>query len=82
MFFYPFPLVFYINPKQPQLAVRIEKGLENIKNNGVLSGIFDSYYKLLIEDLNLKHRKIISLNNPLIPDEFAHLKPDLKLLNL
>ncbi len=82
MFFYPFPLVFYVNPKQPRLAVRIEKGLENIENNRVLSGIFDSYYKLLIEDLNLKHRKIISLNNPLIPNEFADLKPDLKSLSL
>jgi hypothetical protein len=82
MFFYPFPLVFYINPKQPQLAVRIEKGLENIENNGILNGIFDSYYKVLLEDLNLKHREIISLNNPLIPDEFADLKPDLRLLSL
>ena len=82
MFFYPFPLVFYVNPKQPQLAMRVEKGLENIENNGILSGIFNSYYRLLIEDLNLKHRKIISLNNPLIPDEFSDLKPDLRLLSL
>jgi hypothetical protein len=82
MFFYPFPLVFYVNPKQPQLAVRIEKGLKNIEKNGILNGIFDSYYKVLLEDLNLKHRKIITLNNPLIPDEFAHLKPDLRSLSL
>ena len=74
--------MFYVNPKQPQLAVRIEKGLENIENKGVLNGIFDSYYKLLIENLNLNHRKIISLNNQLIPDEFADLKPDLRSLNL
>ena len=82
MFFYPFPLVFYVNPKKPQLAMRIEKGLENIENKGVLNGIFDSYYKLLIENLNLKHRKITLLNNPLIPDQFADLKPDLKSLSL
>ena len=74
--------MFYVNPKQPQLAVRIEKGLENIEDNGVLNGIFDSYYKLLIENLNLKHRKITLLNNPLIPDQFADLKPDLKSLSL
>jgi hypothetical protein len=82
IFFYPFPLVFYVNPKQPQLALRVEKGLKNIENNGILNGIFDSYYKVLLEDLNLKHRKIITLNNPLIPDEFADLKPDLRSLNL
>ena len=62
--------------------MRIEKGLENIENKGVLNGIFDSYYKLLIENLNLKHRKITLLNNPLIPDQFADLKPDLKSLSL
>ena len=78
MFFYPFPLVFYVNPEKAYLAKRIKKGLEKIEENGVLDSIFDKYFKTITKDLNLKERQIIPLQNPLIPDEFSSLKPDLK----
>jgi len=79
MFFYPFPLVFYVNPNQLELAKRLKKGLSIIENDGTLDAIFKSYYGILVEDLNLKNRQLIQLENPFIPEEFADLKPDMKL---
>ena len=77
MYFYPFPLVFYVNPEEAELAKRINKGLEIIQNNDVLDTIFNRYYEDITNDLNLKNREIIPLKNPLIPDHFSKLKPDL-----
>jgi len=77
MLFYPFPLVFYVNPELPELAKRIEKGLQNIEESGALDDIFNSYYTNIVEELNLDQRRIFILENPLIPEEFSNLKPDL-----
>jgi hypothetical protein len=77
MFFYPFPLVFYVNPQMPELAERIEIGLKKISETGKLDTIFKSYYANIVEELGLQKRKVFLLKNPLIPSEFAHLKPDL-----
>ncbi len=77
LLFYPFPLVFYVNPALPELAERIDQGLQNMMESGTLDAIFNSYYANIVEELNLDQRKIIILHNPLIPDDFANLKPDL-----
>ncbi len=77
MFFYPFPLVFYVNPAMPSLAKRIEVGLQTIIETGELDKIFNSYYANIVSDLSLDKRQVFVLENPLIPAEFAQLKPDL-----
>ena len=77
LLFYPFPLVFYVNPDQPKLAERIEEGLQKIKSSGKLDAIFDEHYGNIIEQLNLDSRRLFVLENPLIPDVFRHLTPDL-----
>lgn len=77
MFFYPFPLVFYLNPEKKDMAKRLSTGLENLEKDKALDSIFDTYYKDIIQDLKLNHRKIITLENPLIPETFSKLKPDL-----
>lgn len=75
--FYPFPLVFYVNPIMPDLAKRIDVGLQTIIDSGVLDTIFNRYYANIVQTLNLDKRTLIILKNPLIPKEFANLKPDL-----
>ena len=77
MFFYPFPLVFYVNPDLPDLADRVEEGMQRIIDSGELDSIFNSYYGDIVEKLNLENRILFVLDNPLIPDEFRDLKPDL-----
>ncbi|MCA1803648.1 MAG: transporter substrate-binding domain-containing protein, partial [Rhodothermaceae bacterium] len=80
LLFYPFPLVFYINPDLPQLAQRIEQGLQNIIASGKLDAIFDEHYGTITEQLNLDSRRLFVLDNPLIPDEFQDLAPDIENL--
>ena len=77
LLFYQFPLVFYVNPNLPNLAERVEEGMERIIDNGELDSIFDRYYGNIVEKLNLNERILFELDNPLIPDDFRDLKPDL-----
>jgi hypothetical protein len=77
MFFYPFPLVFYVHPDMPYLANRIDKGLNKLIDTGQLDKIFNHYYVHVVEDLQLHDREIIILENPLIPKEFATIQPTL-----
>ncbi len=80
LLFYPFPLVFYVNPNLTDLADRIENGMQHIIDSGELDSIFNSYYGDIVERLNLDGRTLFVLNNPLIPEEFRDLKPDLENL--
>ncbi len=80
LLFYPFPLVFYINPDMPKMAERIEQGLQSIIDSGKLDAIFNKHYGKITEQLNLDKRRIFILDNPLIPDEFRYLTPNLENL--
>ncbi|MFO8029021.1 MAG: hypothetical protein R6U28_04100 [Cyclonatronaceae bacterium] len=51
--------------------------MQNIMESGELGGIFDEHYGDIVEQLNLDKRILFVLDNPLIPDEFADLQPDL-----
>lgn len=80
LLFYPFPLVFYVNPKQPNMAERIEKGLQSIISSGKLDAIFDEYYGEIRKQLKLDSRQLFVLENPLIPEEFRDLIPNIESL--
>lgn len=78
--FYPFPLVFYVNPRRTELARRIETGMQRIIASGRLEEVFDAHYGDIVEELRLSERTLFVLDNPLLPDEFAGLTPDLESL--
>lgn len=80
LLFYPFPLVFYVNPDLPKMAERIDQGLQSIISSGKLDAIFDEHYGKIKEQLNLDSRRIFVLDNPLIPDDFRYLAPNLENL--
>jgi hypothetical protein len=77
LIFYPFPLVFYVNPTMPELAKRVEEGLQIITASGELDAIFNNYYSDIVDTLQLDKRTLFVLDNPLIPKEFANLQPNL-----
>lgn len=77
LIYYPFPLVFYIHPERQKLAERINAGLGEIKNNGTLDRIFQSYYGNIVEEQGLHKRKVIMLENPILPSEMKNLRPQL-----
>lgn len=73
--YYPFPLVFYVNPQQPAVADRITEGVKTISTNGELDKIFNRYYGDVLGQLNLPTRTRITLENPILPKEMANFKP-------
>lgn len=60
---YPFPMFFFVNKNNPSLAKRLEEGLSKLVENGTSAQLFEHYYRSKIEELNLKKRHIIKLNN-------------------
>lgn len=80
LLFYPFPLVFYVNPNLPKMAERIEQGMQSIISSGKLDAIFNAHYGKITAQLNLNSRRIFVLDNPMIPDEFRYLAPNLENL--
>ena len=80
LLFYQFPLVFYVNPELHLLAERIEDGFQKIIASGELDAIFNHHYGNIVEQLSLDKRVMFVLDNPLIPDDFRYIKPDLENL--
>jgi len=78
LMFYPFPLVFYVNPGLPALASRIENGMLAIVASGRLNEIFNRHYGDIVERLGLEQRTLFILENPFIPENFSGLNPDLE----
>ncbi|HEY0894830.1 MAG TPA: transporter substrate-binding domain-containing protein [Cellvibrio sp.] len=75
--FYPFPLVFYVNPDNKALAARVTEGLQIISANGELDKIFNRYFAADLAEVNLPARAMIKLKNPILPAEMADFKPSL-----
>jgi ABC-type amino acid transport substrate-binding protein len=69
MIYYPYPLVFYVNPLNPLLAERVSEGLNTIKLNGQHEQIFLKHHGDVVQRLNLKNRRIFTLDNPILPVE-------------
>lgn len=60
----PLPSYFFVSPKHPELAERIEKGLEMMIADGSFDRIFMEHNGELIKKANLQDRRIFSLTNP------------------
>jgi len=77
MFYYPFPLVFYVNPHRPILAERIDKGLKLIVASGEHDTLFSQHHGDVAQRLNLRTRQIFTLTNPMLPNEMADFSASL-----
>ena len=73
----PLPSYFFISPRHPKLADRIRRGMEIILENGVLDGLFEAYYRPVIERSKLKDRTIFRIDNPELPAATPLDRPEL-----
>tara|TARA_R110001583_G_scaffold1583_4_gene12354 strand:- start:6648 stop:7436 length:789 start_codon:yes stop_codon:yes gene_type:complete len=64
---YPLPLVFYIHPDQKQLATQLESVLQSLEVNADWEQLFELHYGQIINALNIKERRQLTLKNPNIP---------------
>lgn len=79
--YYPFPVVFYVNPTKTLLNERLNRGLQIISDNGELDKLFNEFHGDVIRRLRLHERQLIKLENPLLPTELKTYQSDLLLAN-
>jgi hypothetical protein len=60
----PLPTYFFVSPKYPGLAERVEKGLWRLINNGKFEAYFLKHHQALIDRFRLKERTVFSIPNP------------------
>lgn len=66
---YPTALYFFVNKTNTELAADIEKGLRIAITDGSFKKLFDKHFSETIRKSNLAKRKIININNPLLPEK-------------
>lgn len=59
----PLPTYFFVTPKMPELARRIEIGLQQLIQNGEFEKLFFFHHEEVIEKSKLKSRKVFHINN-------------------
>ncbi len=64
---YPTAVYFFVNNGDTILRKLIEKGLRAAVADGSMDALFEATYAPLIEQLNLRDRITLSLDNPLLP---------------
>lgn len=77
MIYYPFPLVFYVNPSNLELAKRLEIGLTELMQNGQFETLFHAHHGDVVSRLNLNKRKMFTLQNPLLPEDMSNISSSL-----
>lgn len=66
---YPAALYFFVNRNNGQLAERLRLGLETILADGRFEALFQTSYGPLLQQLQLQRRRVIELENPLLPPD-------------
>ena len=68
LLYYPWPKYFFVSRKNPELAERIDAGLNIMIQDGSFDKIFKKYHQDTIQKANLKNRKLFKIKNPLLPE--------------
>lgn len=67
--FYPLPFYLYVNAGKPELAERLEKGVQIALADGSIDQLFSQHFFYVRPELQSKKRKLVVLHNPLISEE-------------
>lgn len=64
---YPSAEYFFVSQQNPQLALQLEQGLQQMQHDGSLQRLFDQHFAAKLAALNLPKRRVISIQNPYLP---------------
>ena len=67
--YYPLPFYYFVNKSNPELALRLTRGLTILKNNGEYEAMFKDKFDGTLKKLAMNNRKTIELRNPLLTIE-------------
>ncbi|MFA7260574.1 MAG: hypothetical protein WC013_13820 [Aeromonas bestiarum] len=80
VFRYPLALLFFVSPKYPELAQRIELGLQRARQSGAFERIFEEGFGSTIRRLKLDERAMLELDNPDLPASSRAMMADPTLI--
>lgn len=66
LIYYEFPTYLYVSKTEPELAKRLQLGLEKMQQNGDLIKLFKEYHSYDFASLNLDARNAICLKSPYV----------------
>lgn len=64
LLYYPFPMYFFVTPKMPELAARVQSGMQAIVADGTLDRLFYAEYADLLLRSDLCQRRLLKVSNP------------------
>ncbi|WP_152625363.1 hypothetical protein [Cellvibrio sp. OA-2007] len=67
LIYYDYPIYLYISKQFPQLAQRVELGLQKLQRSGEFDQLFKQHHAADIAQLHLSQRKIFCLKSPYLP---------------
>lgn len=70
LLYYPYPVYFFVQRDDIALASRLQRGLERAMADGSMRTLFLHYHADLLKKAGLEQRRLISLENPLLPADF------------
>lgn len=77
LLYYPFPLVYYVHPEKPELAMWIERGLRQLTLSGEYDRIFAAHHGNIVERLTLRKRRLFTLHNSILPTDMRDFRSTL-----
>lgn len=80
-FWYPYPVYFFVNKNNSELARKLQEGLTIALNDGSFMEWFTLYHKPFIKRANIANRRVIELVNPMLPKDFDTASFDLSWRN-
>ncbi|MBB2487382.1 hypothetical protein H5407_19270 [Mitsuaria sp. WAJ17] len=74
---YPTANYFFVSPRFPQLAEDLRLGLEKAIAERSLQALFAQHFRALLQRMDIMHRQVLRLDNPLLPPETPLQRPEL-----
>jgi len=75
--YYPFPVIYNISSRHPELVKRLTQGLEMAQADGSFKQLFESYFADELAKLKSQNMKVFILENPEVPGSLGLDKPEL-----
>ncbi|WP_031570674.1 transporter substrate-binding domain-containing protein [Rheinheimera texasensis] len=64
---YPSAEYFFVSQQNPQLALLLQQGLQQMQQDGSLQRLFDQHFAAKLKALDLPKRRVIAIQNPYLP---------------
>lgn len=65
--YFPYPIYFWVNKKNPALARRIERGLKLALADNSFRKLFETYHAAEIAAMKKEKRQVLRLDSPILP---------------